>query len=201
MTHAPVTQRKAALEFHGTVTASKPPSASSWRPMPRPTGGTPRRCCGHASREWGSMRTRHATALLNCAEASDVPAAPPASRPARCWHWSVKGLPNCVSARPQPLQSQVGGAGARGRERCRRRGRSQGASAARPPQRLSRRPARRPRAATLQLRHRPRLYRGQQRHLCQSHPLRLLPTPRRSQSQRPLQLPLQPPRPLPRRPR
>ena len=65
MQHAPpcpVTRRKAALVFHSIDTASKPPSASSWRPMPRPTGGTPRRCCGQAYREWGRMRTRRATA-------------------------------------------------------------------------------------------------------------------------------------------
>ena len=38
----------------------------------------------------------------------------PACRPARCWHWSVTGSLNCVSARPQPRQSQVGGAGGAG---------------------------------------------------------------------------------------
>jgi len=37
----------------------------------------------------------------------------PACHPALCYHWSVMGSPNCVSARPEPRQSQVGGAGAR----------------------------------------------------------------------------------------
>ena len=52
----------------------------------------------------------------------------------------------------------------------------------------------------MQFRHCPRLCRGRQRRLRQSRPPRRLPTPRCSQRQRPLQLPLQPPRPLPRRP-
>jgi len=63
-----------------------------------------------------------------------------------------------------------------------------GSSASR---RRRRRPARRPRAASLQVHRRPRLCRGRQRRLGrQSRP----PTPRRSQSRRPLQL--QPRRPL-----
>ena len=66
------TTRKATLVFHGTVTA---PWAPSWRPMPRPTGGMPRRYCGYAYREWGRMRMRSATALLDCSEADCVPAA------------------------------------------------------------------------------------------------------------------------------
>ena len=122
MQHAPVTQRKAALAFYGIATASKPPAASSWRPMPRQTGGTPRRCCGHAYREWGRMRKRRATALeSSTVRRQAVCQQQPASRPVRCWHWSVTGSPNCVSARPQPRHARW-----ETRGRLRRRGGARG---------------------------------------------------------------------------
>ena len=119
----------------------------------------------------------------------------PACRPARCSHWSVTGSPNCVSAWPQPRQSQVGDAGARAGAAP---GSEPGASAARSPRRRRYRLARRPRAASLQLRHRLRLCRSRQRRLRQS---------RRGTFARvvaeapPPESPLLLPRPLPRRPR
>ena len=137
------------------------------------------------------MRTNRSTARSSAVRRQAVCQQQPACRPARCWHWSVMGhgvaelRVSTVAAATEP-GGRRGGAGGAGAAV------SRGASAARPPRRPSRRPARRPRAATLQLRHCPRLCRGRQRHLRQSHPPRRLPTPRRSQSQRPLQLPLLP---------
>ena len=88
----------------------------------------------------------------------------PACRPARCWHWSVTGSPNCVSARPQLRHARW-----ETRGRLRRRDRSQGALTARTPERRHCRRAQ-PRAASLQLRHRPWLCWGRQRRLRHSRP-------------------------------
>ena len=121
----------------------------------------------------------------------------PACRPARCWHWGVTGSPNCVSARPQPRQSQVGGAGAW----------TEAAPGPEPggPWQLGLLafstvdmrggPGRR-RCISFIARGSEGVGRGASARVA---PPRCFPTPRCSQSQRPLQLPLLPPRPLPRR--
>ena len=170
---------------------------TSWRAMPRPTGGTPRRCSGQAYREWGRMRTRRATSCSSAVRRQAMCQQQPACRPARCWHWGVTGSPNCVSARPQPRQSQVGGAGAW----------TEAAPGPEPggPWQLGLLafstvdmrggPGRR-RCISFIARGSEGVGRGASARVA---PPRCFPTPRCSQSQRPLQLPLLPPRPLPRR--
>jgi len=164
--------------------ASKPPPASSLRPIPRPTGGMPRRCCGQAYREWGRMSRGR-----RCASSSP----PAARRDAGIGASRGRQLRIDTAAAAGEPDGRRGGTGGTGAE--------VGAGGPRQsPRRRSRRPAQRPRVASLQPHRRPRLCRGRQRRLRrQSRPQRRLPTPRRSRSRRPLQLPLLPP--LPRRPR